>query len=152
MPFMRKTARSSTLFGVRIAAGGARALAAIALTGAALAGCAQPHACRQVLLTSATSQASARVVIKGNVAWLIPSRLPADNSTEQVYVLWQITGAHVPLAVGSFDVSGRGGMTIRIGRLAVPYRGTLAFAVSLENGRTIPAAPSHLVALGQVSA
>ena len=61
-------------------------------------------------------------------------------------------GAHVPLAVGSFDVRGHAGTPIRIGKLAVPYRGTLAFAVSLEHGRTIPAKPSHLVAIGQVSA
>jgi hypothetical protein len=118
---------------------------------ASVAGCAQPDACRQVLLTSATSQASARVVIKGDVAWLIPSRLPADNSTEQVYVLWQIDGARKALAVGSFDVRAHHGAAVRIGRLDVGYHVTRGFAISLEPGRAIPAKPSHTVALGQVA-
>ena len=76
--------------------------------------------------------------------------MTADDTATQVYVLWQITGAHTPLAVGSFDVARHGGRPMLIGKLAVPYRGTWAFAVSIEHGRTIPATPSHAVALGQV--
>jgi hypothetical protein len=116
------------------------------------AGCAQARQCYEVQLTAATRGPVAKVIISGGSVWLMPSGLPADDTARQVYVLWQITGAHVPLAVGSFDVRRHAGTMIRIGKLAVPYRGTLAFAVSLERGRTIPAAPSHLVALGQVSA
>jgi hypothetical protein len=137
--------------------GGGGAGAGVAARGprpqAPLAGCAVSRQCHEVPLTDAAVRgAAAKVIVTADSAWLVPSGLPADDTSRQVYVLWQITGAHVPLAVGSFDVSGHGGATIRIGKLAVPYRGTLAFAVSLENGRTIPAAPSHLVALGQVSA
>ncbi|MGH3194226.1 MAG: hypothetical protein ACRDOL_44590, partial [Streptosporangiaceae bacterium] len=55
-----------------------------------------------------------------------------------------------PPPVGSFDVRGRGGKPVRIGTLAVPYRGTRAFAVSIGHGRAIPAAPSPPVALGRV--
>lgn len=117
------------------------------------AGCVQSGQCDQVQLTDISERGPvARVIVTDGSAWLMPSGLPADNATRQVYVLWQITGAHVPLAVGSFDVRGHAGTPIRIGKLAVPYRGTLAFAVSLEHGRTIPAKPSHLVAIGQVSA
>lgn len=56
-----------------------------------------------------------------------------------------------PPPVGSFDV--RAGMhsPIKMGGLAAPYAGTSAFAVSLEHGQAIPAAPSDKVALGQVS-
>ena len=85
------------------------------------------------------------MIVTAGSAWLVPTGLRADDTARQIYVLWQITGAHVPLAVGSFDVRGHGGTPIRIGKLAVPYHGTLAFAVSLEHGRTIPAAPSRLV-------
>jgi hypothetical protein len=113
--------------------------------------CVRAGACREVQLTDARSHApAAKVVIADGTAWLIPSGLPADNRVRQVYVLWQITGAHTPLAVGSFDVSGRGSKPVKIGQLAAPYRGTWAFAVSIERGRTIPATPSHPVALGQV--
>jgi Anti-sigma-K factor rskA/Putative zinc-finger len=115
------------------------------------AGCMSGQTCRQVLLTDARSHARAgKVVISGHTVWLLPSGLPADNTTRQIYVLWQITGAHTPMAVGSFDVTGHGDKPVRIGSLAVPYRGTWAFAVSIEHGRTIPATPSHPVALGQV--
>jgi hypothetical protein len=117
-----------------------------------LASCLQMRACREVVLIAAGSQATAaRVIVSGRTAWLVPSGLPADHPSRQIYVLWQITGRHVPVAVGSFDVGVRRGQAIRIGALAVPYDGTRAFAVSLERGRAIPATPSRPVALGQVS-
>jgi Anti-sigma-K factor rskA len=117
------------------------------------AGCVQAGACREITLTDARSRApAARLIIADGTAWLVPTGLAADNTAQQVYVLWQITGGHTPLAVGSFDVRGhpRAGHPIRVGALAVPYSGTWAFAVSLEHGRTIPATPSRPVALGQV--
>jgi hypothetical protein len=117
------------------------------------AGCALAKTCREIVLTAATSRApAARLIIADGTAWLVPSGLKDDNTAQQVYVLWQITGGHIPLAVGSFDVRGHhsGNHPIRIGALTVPYSGTWAFAVSLEHGRTIPATPSHPVALGQV--
>jgi anti-sigma-K factor RskA len=117
------------------------------------AGCVQAKACREITLTDSRSRApAARLIIADGTAWLVPTGLAADNTAQQVYVLWQITGGHTPLAVGSFDVRGhlRAGHMIRVGGLAVPYSGTWAFAVSLEHGRTIPATPSRPVALGQV--
>jgi anti-sigma-K factor RskA len=114
------------------------------------ASCLQAGTCRQIVLTSAVSHApAARVIVADGTAWLVPAGLKADNTTQQVYVLWQITGGHTPLAVGSFDVRLHGTRPIRIGALAVPYSRTWAFAVSLEHGRTIPATPSRPVALGQ---
>jgi anti-sigma-K factor RskA len=117
------------------------------------AGCVLARTCREIVLTDARSHApAARLIVADGTAWLVPSGLKSDNTAQQVYVLWQITGGHTPLAVGSFDVRGHhaGGRPIRVGSLTVPYSGTWAFAVSLEHGRTIPAAPSHPVALGQV--
>jgi hypothetical protein len=117
------------------------------------AGCMHAPQCHEIELTDAAShEPAAKVIVTAGSVWLMPSGIPDDDSARHIYVLWQISGAHVPQAVGSFDVRGHGDTPIRIGKLAVPYRGTLAFAVSLEHGRTIPAAPSHLVALGQVSA
>jgi hypothetical protein len=117
-----------------------------------LASCTASSPCHKVVLTTAASHSpSAEVVIKGQSVWLVPSGLPADRTPGHIYVLWQITGAHTPLAVGSFDVSGHSDKPVQIGSLAVPYRGTWAFAVSLERGRAIPPKPSHPVALGQVS-
>jgi anti-sigma-K factor RskA len=152
---------------LRVIAGGVAAAAALIAGGVTWAGltggsgppqppaasCGQAGACRQIVLTSAASHAPAgRVIIADGTAWLVPAGLKADNTARQVYVLWQITGGHTPLAVGSFDVRAGGRRPIRIGALAVPYSRTWAFAVSLEHGRAIPATPSHPVALGQTPA
>jgi anti-sigma-K factor RskA len=118
-----------------------------------LAACAHPHACPQVLLTETTAhRTAARVIVDAGSAWLLPLGLPADDAAHQVYVLWQVTAAHAPLPVGSFDIRPGAHQPIRIGSLTAPYHGTKAFAVSLERGRAIPASPSHLVALGHLSA
>jgi hypothetical protein len=152
---------------LRVALAGAAAAAALIAGGATYAGlhgggsvprmpaagCAQAQTCREIVLTDASSRTpAARLIIADGTAWLVPSGLKADNAAQQVYVLWQITGGHTPLAVGSFDVRGHlsANHPIRIGALTIPYSGTWAFAVSLEHGRTIPAKPSHPVALGQV--
>jgi hypothetical protein len=138
---------------VLIAGGGIWAGLAATAGGPAqpLAACARPHACPQVTLTgTATHRTAAKVVIHDGVAWLEPARMPA-NPADEIYVLWQITGAPAPLAVGSFDVRAGAATPIRIGGLPAPYPRTRAFAVSLEHGRAIPARPSAPVAAGQVS-
>ncbi|HVB26820.1 MAG TPA: hypothetical protein VNE21_02780 [Mycobacteriales bacterium] len=116
----------------------------------ALAGC--PAGCHEITLLGAGSRLpDARVVVRGTTAYLTPTGLAADNAVRTIYVLWQVTGKHTPLPVGSFDVRSGVAVAIPIGSLAAPYGDTWAFAVSLEQGRTIPATPSHPVALGLVS-
>ena len=117
-----------------------------------LAECARAHQCSQVTLTDASGhREAARVIVRGQSAWLTPAGLPADNAQRQIYVLWQITGNRTPLAVGSFDVRAGEHAPIKVGTLASSYSGTWAFAVSLEHGRSIPAHPSRPVALGPVA-
>lgn len=106
----------------------------------------------QVVLTAAKGHAeAAKVIVRGSSVWLVPSTLSPDDKATQVYVLWQITGAHTPLAIGSFDVRRGVHAQIKVGALAASYNSTWAFAVSLEHGRAIPATPSRPVALGQIS-
>ncbi|MGH3273469.1 MAG: hypothetical protein ACRDNZ_03985 [Streptosporangiaceae bacterium] len=112
-------AAGGTTWGVLSAGGGPVAPAS---------GCVRAGTCREVVLTDARSHAPAgKVIVADGTVWLIPSGLPADNTARQVYVLWQITGGRTPVAVGSFDVRGHGNQPVRIGGLAVPYRGTWAF-------------------------
>jgi anti-sigma-K factor RskA len=114
--------------------------------------CVHERGCAEVLLTAAgTHQQVARVIISGGSAWLVPARLRPDDPADQIYVLWQITGARAPMAVGSFDIRPGSHAAIKIGALPKPYPGTRAFAISLEHGRAIPASPSRPVALGRVS-
>lgn len=118
-----------------------------------LAACGHPGACPEVPLTgTAAHQTTARVIITAGSAWLLASGLPANDAKSQIYVLWQITAAHAPLPVGSFDIRSGARQPIKVGQLAASYNGTKAFAVSLEHGRVIPASPSHVVAQGQLPA
>jgi anti-sigma-K factor RskA len=115
------------------------------------AACAHPHACPQVALTSTvTHQTAAKVVIHDGVAWMEPSAIRA-NPADQIYVLWQVTGAPVPLAVGSFDIKAGTTSPIKIGALPAAYHSTQAFAISLEHGRKIPPRPSTPIAAGKVT-
>lgn len=119
----------------------------------ALTSCAGLKNCHEVLLTATGSRSPvAKVVVAGRTAWLVPASLRPDNTARQIYVLWQLNAAKTPVPVGAFDVAGDRKSGIRVGTLRVPYRGTTVFAVSLERGRAIPAAPSPPVAAGQVPA
>jgi hypothetical protein len=150
-PRLRRTAAAAAA--VLIAIGGVWAGLAASGGGPAqqLGGCAHLRGCSEVSLTTATThQVVAKVVVRGGAVWLMPAAIPADNTADQIYVLWQLTGAHT-LPVGSFDVKPGDRAPILIGNLATAYSGTWAFAISLEHGRTIPATPSRAMALGQVS-
>ena len=117
-----------------------------------LADCVREHRCAEVVLTAAaTHRTAAKVILRDGVVYMEPAAMAA-NPGDEIYVLWQLTGAHTPLAVGSFDIKPGAHGPVRIGALAAPYRDTWAFAVSLEQGRTIPPKPSRPIALGQVSA
>jgi anti-sigma-K factor RskA len=137
---------------VVIAAGGVwGGLAATSGSSAPLAACQQPHKCSEVeLITPQGHQAAAKVVVLDGEAWMQPTDMSA-NPADEIYVLWQISGSQAPRAIGSFNVRTGVATPVKVGGLVAPYAGTSAFAVSLEHGRTIPAAPSHVVAAGQVS-
>ena len=118
-----------------------------------IASCQQP-ACHQTALSSVTThQPAAKVLVQGKNVWVVPTSMKADNSANQIYVLWQITDNGKRLtALGGFDVHpGGAGTTIKVGQLAVPYPGTKEFAISLEPGRTVPVSPTKVVAAGVVS-
>lgn len=153
LPFRRRSRLTLAAAAAVVIAGGVwGGLAATSGPGQVpVADCVQAHQCSEVVLTaSATHQTAAKVIVRNGEVWMEPAAMTA-NPGDEIYVLWQITGAHTPLAVGSFDVRAGAHGPVRIGALAAPYRNTWAFAVSLEHGRTIPAKPSHPVALGQVS-
>ena len=136
-----------------IAAGGTWAGLAASSSGSPspLAACAGPHACPQVpLVAAATHREAAKVVVLGREVWM-RSLAMASAPAGHIYVLWQITSAHQPRAVGAFDVPAGARGPIRIGNLAAPYPGTVGFAVSVEHGQKIPAVPSNVIATGRVS-
>jgi hypothetical protein len=96
----------------------------------------------------AKDKAVGMVLASRNRVAVVVTRLPS-NSPEQTYVLWGLTGA-APIALAVFDVAAKAPVVH-----AVPAAtGTGKFsgyAVSLEKGRRAPAAPTDVVASGQVA-
>jgi|GEM_PF-726225 len=77
--------------------------------------------------------------------------LTSNDAGRTVYVLWGIrAGSSVPEAVGTFDVAtaDQGVRTVGSGGSADEF---VTYAISLEQGVIAPAAPSAVLAQGQVS-
>lgn len=114
--------------------------------------CQQQSGCFQTALSSVTThRQTAKVLVQGKTAWMVPTGIKPNHAADQIYVLWQIVGKRL-LPLGGFDVHpGTTGTSIKVGSLSAPYHGTSDFAISLEPGRTVPAKPTVVVALGAVS-
>lgn len=87
------------------------------------------------------------VVDQGSGPEVLTTALGA-NRTDETYVLWALTGT-APTAVGTFDVPG-GAASVRSVPSTAPVGPVGGYAVSLEPGRSAPAAPTRIVASGQV--
>ncbi|HSL08497.1 MAG TPA: anti-sigma factor [Pseudonocardiaceae bacterium] len=76
---------------------------------------------------------------------VVATRLPSNRAADQIYVLWGLSD-RPPTALAAFDVAPEAP-----GLHAVPSTGEFTgYAVSLEPGRRIPAAPTVVLASGQV--
>lgn len=89
------------------------------------------------------------VLVSADERRLVTVGLPANAVDRETYVLWGLRG-ETPVALGTFDVgapepeSGALGSPAESGRFS-------AYAISLEPGRTAPAAPTQEVASGPIS-
>ena len=74
-----------------------------------------------------------------------------DDTERRPTSLWGLGTGAAPEALGTFDVS-RSQIDVRtVGSAPTGSDGYAAYAVSLEPGRQPPAAPSEVVASGQVT-
>ena len=80
---------------------------------------------------------------------LVPVDLPANRVENQEYVLWGL-GSGAPVALDAFDVAADAPIVHTVGS-APQAEAFTAYAVSLEPGQTPPAAPSDVMARGQVA-
>lgn len=87
------------------------------------------------------------VVDQGAGPEVLTTALDANRSDE-TYVLWALAGP-APTPLGTFDVPG-GGASVRSVPSTAAADPVAGYAVSLEPGRTAPAAPTRIVASGQV--
>ncbi len=107
---------------------------------------ADPNA-RAVTLTSTDGRPMAMLVAEPGQVTLLPMGLPA-NSASQTYVLWGL-GTGTPVALDAFDVTTDPTVVHTVGSVS-RVEAFSAFAVSIEPGRTPPAAPSDVLATGEV--
>lgn len=107
--------------------------------------------CPTVVLRAGASSVGQVMVLDGSV-YLQPTGMSANDPARNEYVLWRLSGAGTPVAVGGFDVRTSGSQIVRVGVLGVPLRDVATFAVTREPGRTPPSAPStRPIAAGTVT-
>lgn len=102
---------------------------------------------RAVTLAGTDGRPMAMLVAEPGRLTLLPMGLPS-NSPSQTYVLWGL-GTGTPEALDVFDVA-TDSTVVHTVSSAPRAEAFSAFAVSIEPGRTPPAAPSDVVATGEV--
>ncbi len=105
-------------------------------------------ATRTIELNGPDGRPLARLLVGPDSRVLLPLGLPANRTSDQTYVLWGLRpGDPVPLR--TFDVPAEPSAVQPVGPDATADS-FVGYAVSLEPGRTMPAAPSKVLASGQV--
>src|SRR4051812_25977126 len=118
----------------------------------ALKDCRSASSCQVVPLTNKAGKTeSAYLLITGQDVRVATSSLPAVDGESQSYVLWQMPKDGQPIGVVAFGLPANHDGTVAHGMLTQPYDASTAFAISLEQGKTIPAQPSPPVVIGTAS-
>jgi anti-sigma-K factor RskA len=107
-----------------------------------------PAATRVPLVTK-DGQAVGMVIANRNQVAVVPTRLPRNRMADQTYVLWGLAG-ETPVGLAAFDVS-EGVPRLHPVPFAAQTGKFTAYAISLEPGRRVPAAPTDVIASGQVT-
>lgn len=114
--------------------------------------CVRDVACRTVQLRAPESNHPvATALVRGGQVQLVVDGLPRNDADAELYVLWQRVGQARMVALDSFDVTRPGVTVIRSGTLVSELDAAGALAVSREPGRTVPTAPTAVVAVGTVA-
>lgn len=108
---------------------------------------ADPDASRAVLQDE-SGDAVAVLLSADDAAAIVPTDLPANDVTRQIYVVWG-TSAPEPVALATFDVT-VSDADVRLLAWSPDAHRHNGFGISLEEGRTAPARPSSVLASGQV--
>lgn len=103
---------------------------------------------RTAALAGSDGRPMALLVAESDRVTVVPVGL-APTSASQSYVLWGL-GTGAPVALEAFDVE-RDAQIAHTVKSVPRAEAFSAFAVSLEPGETLPAAPSNIVATGEVN-
>jgi len=102
--------------------------------------------CPVITLTGAGQPVAAVMVLDGN-AYIDPHGLPATPKGDS-YVLWSLSNGQTPVGIAALHTVPTSG-PVKAGKFTTPIGNVSGFAISEEQGNTVPAAPSeHLLAQG----
>jgi hypothetical protein len=107
----------------------------------------RPGTSRATLSTDA-GDAVAAVLVTPSERTVVTAGLPPNNRTDTTYVVWGL-GTGDPRPLGTFDVLASGAAVHEVGPVAAGPAFS-SYAISLEPGRSLPAAPTTVVASGAV--
>ncbi|KAA2257516.1 hypothetical protein F0L68_24765 [Solihabitans fulvus] len=109
---------------------------------------ADPTTHRAILRTDAGQPAA--VLLSGDTeAAVLPMGLRPNDQQKQIYVVWG-TSTPSPVPLATFDVPA-GADQAEVLKWSTDAAAHKGFAISLEPGRVAPAAPSTVLAMGQVT-
>jgi hypothetical protein len=127
-----------------------RAQMAVAEQSAIMGALLQPGHATIAPLADGNGHNVATVVARDDKVQIVTSGLSVNNSANSTYVVWGIHNQS-PVALGTFDVVQSQTDLRTVGSASTGFGDYTAYAISLEPGRQAPAAPSGLVANGQVT-
>jgi anti-sigma-K factor RskA len=103
------------------------------------------------LLAPENGSTVAAVVVADGQRQVFSLDLPANSVDRDTYVLWGLPNSGNPEPLGTFDVAGTGPDAHTVGAAAAGDNFG-KYAISIEPGRTAPAVPTTVVAVGAVTA
>jgi anti-sigma-K factor RskA len=95
-------------------------------------------------------QVVATVVAREGQVQVVADGLTVNDAGNSVYVVWGMQG-DTPVALGTFDVVRPQMDLLTVGSDQTGLDDYPAYAVSIEQGRSAPSTPTHVVAEGQVT-
>jgi anti-sigma-K factor RskA len=93
----------------------------------------------------------ATVVARDGKLQVVTAGLRVNDSSSNTYVVWGVPDGAAPVALGTFDVVSPKMDVRTVGSAETGLDDYSTYAVSIEPGRQAPAAPSEVVANGQVT-
>ena len=108
----------------------------------------QPGQMSVAEIEGSSGSAVATAFVRSTSAMVMPQSLSPNDRANSIYVLWSMTNPtdSSPVAIGSFDVTPDAKMSPVVSTGSSPT-GTW-FAISIEDGRRVPAAPSDVLGAG----
>ncbi|MCW2549818.1 MAG: uncharacterized protein JWN96_4278 [Mycobacterium sp.] len=108
----------------------------------------QPGA-REITLTGGSgTAAAAKAAVTDSGVQFIADRLPKNDPSDSIYVLWMAGSTGPPAAVATFDVRNGSTVALDVSKLPMKASQITFIAVSKESGRKAPASPTDILIEG----